>query len=184
MQSSGSVSASRVANFDEQGKNKAKQFASCSLPGDAIMADHPLERTGMSETAQTPEAPYYAVIFTSLRPLAESPEYDAAGYDATAEQMLALARTQPGFLGVESARGEDGLGITVSYWDSMEAIRSWRGHEEHRLAQDQGRAKWYRYYHLRVCRVERAMEFSATGHCKAEQPEVSTAQLPRRQPGS
>jgi heme-degrading monooxygenase HmoA len=69
--------------------------------------------------------------------------------------MLALAREQPGFLGAESARGMDGLGITVSYWDSPEAIAAWRAHPEHALVQAAGRERWYRHYRVRVCRVER-----------------------------
>jgi heme-degrading monooxygenase HmoA len=101
--------------------------------------------------AATPKPPYYAVIFTSLRTPA-----DAAGYAVTADRMVELARQQPGFLGVESARGADGLGITVSYWTNEEAIRAWREHAEHQLAQAAGREKWYTAYQLRVARVERA----------------------------
>jgi heme-degrading monooxygenase HmoA len=99
--------------------------------------------------ARTPEPPYYAVIFTSLR---SDTEQD---YAATAERMLELAREQPGFLGVESARGADGLGITVSYWRDEEAIRTWRAQAEHREAQRRGRAEWYRAFRTRVAHVER-----------------------------
>jgi heme-degrading monooxygenase HmoA len=99
--------------------------------------------------------PYYAVIFTSRRTAA-----DAAGYEAMAERMLELASQQPGFLGVESARGDDGLGITVSYWESEAAISAWREDAEHRLAQQHGRQRWYAWFALRVCRVERAWEFA------------------------
>ncbi|MGQ0636146.1 MAG: antibiotic biosynthesis monooxygenase family protein [Planctomycetaceae bacterium] len=103
-----------------------------------------------------PEPAYYAVIFTSIR----SAE-DSAGYAAMSERMAELAAAQPGFLGVESARGSDGLGITVSYWQSLDAIRRWRENVEHRVAQSQGRELWYRRYRLRVCRVERDMEFES-----------------------
>jgi heme-degrading monooxygenase HmoA len=103
-----------------------------------------------------PTPPYYAVIFTSLR----SPA-DPEGYAVTAERMIELAREQPGYLGIESARGDDGLGITVSYWSSLEAIRAWREHAEHRLAQESGRTKWYTRYSLRIARVERAWDFEA-----------------------
>ncbi|HZL87554.1 MAG TPA: antibiotic biosynthesis monooxygenase [Pirellulaceae bacterium] len=101
-----------------------------------------------------PQPPYFAVVFTSVRTAA-----DEAGYERTAARMVELAREQPGFLGIESARGPDGLGITVSYWSSEEAIRRWREQAEHRLAQEQGRTKWYARFALRVCRVERAWEF-------------------------
>jgi heme-degrading monooxygenase HmoA len=107
----------------------------------------------MIEPANTPQPPYYAAIFTSLRALV-----DDEGYQRTTERMLELAQEQPGFLGVESARSPAGLGITVSYWESEEAIRGWRMHAEHRLAQELGRQKWYSRYALRVCRVERAWD--------------------------
>jgi heme-degrading monooxygenase HmoA len=112
----------------------------------------------MSQPAATPEPPYFAVIFTSIRTRA-----DSDGYEVTAERMLELAREQPGYLGVESARGEDGLGITVSYWSSQEAIRAWREHAEHAIAQESGRTKWYSRYSLRICRVERAWGFESQG---------------------
>jgi heme-degrading monooxygenase HmoA len=76
------------------------------------------------------------------------------------EKMVALASQQPGFLGVESTRGEDGLGITVSYWESEEAIANWRRHEEHRVAQQRGVAQWYTEFTTRVAKVERARAFT------------------------
>lgn len=100
--------------------------------------------------AHTPEPPYYAVIFTALRTPQE------AGYAQTADRMLELAAQQPGYLGVEHVRDAQGFGITVSYWNSLEAIRQWRHHAEHRLAQEQGARVWYEHYELRVSRVERA----------------------------
>jgi heme-degrading monooxygenase HmoA len=108
----------------------------------------------MNPIASTPSPPYYAVVFTSLRT-----DADSDGYATTAERMVQLASEQPGFLGVESARGADGVGITVSYWDSLESIRRWHEHAEHRLAQRDGKAKWYARYQLRVCRVEQAYGF-------------------------
>lgn len=105
-------------------------------------------------TAGTPSAPYYAVIFTSLRTEGDQ------GYAEAAERMVALAREQPGFLAVESARGEDGLGITVSYWASEAAILAWKQHPEHRTIRERGRSTWYAQCHTRVCRVDRAYEFT------------------------
>ncbi|CAJ1415178.1 unnamed protein product [Effrenium voratum] len=81
--------------------------------------------------AQTPEPPYFAVIFTSER------TSTSEGYEATAQQMLQLARRQPGFLGVESAR--ESLGITVSYWASEEAIAAWKANVKHLVAQEKGK---------------------------------------------
>lgn len=101
--------------------------------------------------ADTGAAPYYAVIFTSLRTEGDD------GYAEMADAMVELASRQPGFLGVESAR--DGLGITVSYWDSLEAIAAWKRHAEHLIAQKLGRERWYAAYKTRICRVERDYGF-------------------------
>ena len=100
--------------------------------------------------AMTPEPPYYAVVFSSLRKAGDN------GYGATADRMVELAAQQPGFLGVETVRGEDGFGITVSYWESEEAIRAWKRHAEHAAARDRGRNEWYEHFELRIARVERA----------------------------
>ncbi len=100
--------------------------------------------------AKTPEPPYYAVIFTSTRTVVDE------GYGSVADRMVELAAQQPGFLGVESARGADGLGITVSYWSSLEAIAAWKAKGEHRVAQSNGHKKWYEHFETRIARVERA----------------------------
>lgn len=101
------------------------------------------------DLAHTPAPPYFAVIFTSRRTHGED------GYSAMAERMQELASQQAGFLGVESVRGADGVGITVSYWSSLESIRAWKTVSEHRTAQELGRSRWYEDYRVRVCRVER-----------------------------
>jgi len=73
-----------------------------------------------------------------------------------ADCMVELASKQPGFLGVESVRGADGLGITVSYWESEEAIRAWKANSDHKLAQETGKKRWYADYVIRIAKVERA----------------------------
>ena len=105
-----------------------------------------------SPFAHLPDGPCYAVIFSSQR----SAGHDDDGYAEAADRMVELAAAQPGFLGVESARGADGFGITVSYWASEEAIAAWRRHAEHAAARAQGRSRWYTAFELRVARVERA----------------------------
>lgn len=97
--------------------------------------------------ANTPAPPYYAVIFTSVRTEGDH------GYATTANRMVELAASQPGFLGVESARNE--VGITVSYWSSLDDIRAWKAHADHQIAQQLGRSTWYRAYKTRICKVER-----------------------------
>jgi heme-degrading monooxygenase HmoA len=102
--------------------------------------------------ANTPQPPYYAVIFTSTRTEVDD------GYGAMADAMVELAAKQPGYLGVEYAR-ED-IGITVSYWDSLEAIKNWKENVEHKLAQQKGKSQWYSGYMLRIAKVERDYGFT------------------------
>ena len=102
--------------------------------------------------AQTPEPPYYAVIFTSTRTEGDN------GYGAMAASMERLAKEQPGYLGIESAR-DTALGITVSYWRDEESIRAWKAVAQHAAAQTTGRERWYSGFELRVARVERAYGF-------------------------
>ena len=52
--------------------------------------------------------------------------------------------------------GANGFGITVSYWESEDAIREWKAHAEHRVAQETGKKVWYANYVIRVAKVERA----------------------------
>jgi heme-degrading monooxygenase HmoA len=104
----------------------------------------------MRQFAQLPKPPYYCVVFSSLRTTGDH------GYGKMAERMVELAKEQPGYLGVESARGTDGFGITVSYWESEEAIHNWKFQAEHVMAQETGIKNWYEHYELRVAKVERA----------------------------
>jgi len=104
----------------------------------------------MDRFAHCPEPPYYAVIFTSLRTDGDD------GYRQTAQRMLELAAQQPGFLGIETVRDSDGFGLSVSYWESEDAIRHWKAQVEHRGAQQRGRSAWYAHYSVRVAKVERA----------------------------
>lgn len=101
--------------------------------------------------AQTSTPPYYAVIFTSVRTEGDH------GYAAMAERMVELAKQQEGFLGVESARNE--VGITVSYWRDLEAIRRWKENSEHSFAREKGRQEWYQSFKVRISRVERDYGF-------------------------
>lgn len=101
--------------------------------------------------AQTPQAPYYAVIFTSLKNDKDD------GYNEMAAKMEKLAKQQSGFLGVESAR--EGLGITVSYWENLEAIRQWKSNVDHVEAQQKGKTDWYKHYKVRIAKVERDYGF-------------------------
>jgi len=104
---------------------------------------------------ELPEPPYYAVIFSSER------GGDDPAYGEAAERMVALAAEQPGYLGIESVRGADGRGITVSYWRTREDIAAWKANAEHREIQLRGRKEWYTRYVVRIARVERAYGFES-----------------------
>lgn len=101
-------------------------------------------------SAFIPPVGCYAVIFVSQRTAGDN------GYGAMAERMVELATARPGYLGVDSTRDDQGFGITVSYWDSEQAIAAWRADLEHRQAQAHGRDHWYQEYKLVVAKVERA----------------------------
>ena len=74
-----------------------------------------------------PKQPYFAVIFTNTRTEGDN------GYEQMAQDMEDLARKQPGFLGFESARSS--LGISISYWESLESISRWKANMDHKAAQ-------------------------------------------------
>lgn len=110
-------------------------------------------------TSRLSGKPYYAVIFTST--LTD----DTEGYSEMGQKMEDLAKTQDGFLGIDSAREATsnalsaGVGITVSYWESLEAIKAWKQNSEHIIAQQKGHNQWYSWYNTRICKVEREYEF-------------------------
>ena len=101
--------------------------------------------------ANTPKAPYYAVIFSTI--VSDALE----GYEEMSKRMETLAKQQKGYLGIESARSE--IGITVSYWESLDDIVQWKNNIEHTEARDKGRSMWYKKYQLRICKVEREYGF-------------------------
>ena len=101
--------------------------------------------------ANTPKAPYYAVVFSTIRTDIDE------GYEETAQKMEALAKLQEGYLGIESARSI--IGITVSYWESLDSISKWKNNVEHTIARNKGRELWYQTYKLRICKVECDYDF-------------------------
>lgn len=119
-------------------------------PGDAdgtVSDNEVVTDSAVDGIADTPQPPYTAVIFTSLRTDGDQ------GYGAMAVAMNALASEQAGYLGMESAR--EGVGITVSYWRDQDAARRWKQVAAHLVAQRRGRAVWYRDYRVRVATVLR-----------------------------
>jgi len=102
----------------------------------------------MSEIVKTPKAPYYAVIFTSIRTSGDN------GYEKVGDNIVNIVSKQKGFLGSESVKGEDGFGMTISYWDSLESINAWKYNSSHMKAKEMGRKMWYSKYMIRICKVE------------------------------
>ncbi len=98
------------------------------------------------------KTPYYAVIFTSTRTEGNN------GYAEMAKKMNDLAKKQAGYLGIESAREK--IGITVSYWETLEAIANWKANTDHLFAQQRGIKDWYSWYKVRICLVEREYDFT------------------------
>jgi heme-degrading monooxygenase HmoA len=95
------------------------------------------------------------VIFIAQRTVDDDAEYRAA-----ASAMDELAAQQPGYRGMDSVRGVDGLGITVSYWADDASAKAWRDHAEHAAIRDAGRDRWYSYYDLHVAAVTRSYDWS------------------------
>lgn len=100
--------------------------------------------------ATTPQPPYYAVIFLSTMSTKQK------NYAEMSERMIEFASKEEGFLGIESARDENGFGITISYWESEAAIQRWKDNAFHFVAQEKGKSTWYTDYMIRICEVERA----------------------------
>lgn len=97
--------------------------------------------------------PYYAVIFTSKR------KENIIGYSEMAAYMEELAKRQPGYLGIDSVYSD--VGLTVSYWETLESIKNWKNNVEHQTAQKKGKKEWYSWYNVRICKVEREYEFGS-----------------------
>ena len=97
----------------------------------------------------------YAVIFISIK--AEKLD----GYDEMAESMVNIAQKQAGFIDFRSYANESGENVSISYWQSLEDIKNWKENLEHKMAQKLGREKWYKYFKLQVCKIEREYEFKS-----------------------
>ena len=111
------------------------------------MGDDKVRRAPVATRKGWPDA-YFAVIFTTQRTMS-----DENMYQITSDRMVTLAQQQAGFLGVESVRGDDGIGVTVSYWQSHKAIQNWRNNVEYLVAEQMGRKEFYEWCHVRIAEV-------------------------------
>ncbi len=111
------------------------------------MADDQVRQAPVAIREGWPDT-YFALISTTQRTMS-----DENMYQITADRIITLAQQQTGFLGVEAVQGDDGIGITVSYWRSLDAIRNWRSNFEHLVAEQMGRKEFYEWYHVRVAKI-------------------------------
>ncbi len=109
----------------------------------------------MSSFANTPTPPYYAVIFTSKKSQKD------LGYSKMAKELKEILSGFDGFLGAESLRRDDGFGVTISYWDSLESIKRWKNNPKHLEAQEKGKKIWYQEYKIRIAKVKREYGFES-----------------------
>ena len=125
--------------------------------------DMPDDRTAAREDrAREDRGGQVAVIFAAWRT-----RVDEAGYAAAATAMGALAATQPGYCGIDAARGDDGFGVTVSYWADEASAVAWREHPEHAAVREAGRGRWYDRYDLHVAHVSHSYGWRRTGEGQA-----------------
>lgn len=110
----------------------------------------------MNKNSLASYLPYFAVIFTSMQT-----NKDGAGYRKMSEKMVTLATQQSGFLGHDLVKDPFGKGMTVSYWKTREAIDGWKQNMAHIEAQTAGQDRWYDYYSVRICKVEKEYVFNA-----------------------
>jgi|SRR5438105_3655257 heme-degrading monooxygenase HmoA len=88
------------------------------------------------------------------------PDSDRAAYDALNARMFEIVQTIPGFLGASGYASPDGQDIGMIRFESLEALRAWREHPEHLVAQQRGKSEFYASYRIEVCEVVRAYDFA------------------------
>ena len=81
-------------------------------------------------------------------------------YLALVERMNELARTMPGYISHKGFFADDSERVTVVEFDSMDSLRGWRMHPEHREAQRLARERYYESYSVQVCEVVRESRFT------------------------
>ena len=97
----------------------------------------------------------YLVVFRNRK----HAEIDRTAYNAQAAEMERLAAQQPGFLTFKTYTADDGEVIAVSEWADEASARAWGTVAEHRVAQADGRARWYAEYTLFGCHDPRIHRF-------------------------
>jgi len=78
-------------------------------------------------------------------------------YLDTAQGLKARLEAAPGFISIERFESlvESGKILSLSFFESEEAVAAWRNTLEHRKAQVQGRRVYFENYRLRIASVQR-----------------------------
>lgn len=95
------------------------------------------------------------LIRTALRA-----DADVVAYEALNARMEEIVKAIPGFLAADGYASPEGDQIGLIRFESQEALRAWRDHPEHRVAQARGKAEFYASYRVEVCEVVRAYDFA------------------------
>ena len=98
----------------------------------------------------------YAIIF-EVWPFAKGRDR----YFELAAQLKQILVSQPGFISVErfqSLIDEEKL-LSLSFWESEQAIAGWREQLDHIDAQKEGKEKLFKSYRIRVVIIERSYSF-------------------------
>src|SRR5262245_2126265 len=83
------------------------------------------------------------------------------GYAERADEMARLVQTMPGLVDVKHFVADDGERVTLATFRDGEAQAAWRAHPDHRVAQQEGRDRWYAEYSIQVCETVRTRRFGA-----------------------
>lgn len=81
-------------------------------------------------------------------------------YTRTAQRMLELASSMPGFVSFKGFTAADAERVSIIEFESEEAIAAWYRHPEHLAAQQQGRERFYEEYRIQVCSPVRDYGFT------------------------
>jgi heme-degrading monooxygenase HmoA len=90
----------------------------------------------------------YAVIFPSI-----SSGVDENGHEDMLAIMYENAQKVEGYLGLESA-SIGGFTLSIAYYESLEAIDTWRKNSDHIAAKNKARSTWLEDWQIRICKIE------------------------------
>ncbi|NLD75730.1 MAG: antibiotic biosynthesis monooxygenase [Acidimicrobiales bacterium] len=81
------------------------------------------------------------------------------GYPEMADRMVELGTSMPGFVDFKTFTADDGERLAVITFADEQSQLAWRRQNEHALAQEAGRQRFYDEYSLQVCTCDRVSTF-------------------------